>query len=55
MTVVFVFAALLAANFLFSHWDDKRLQEAKRMEDFYRVEYKKCYGATVNTNWQYHA
>lgn len=51
MTVLFVFAALLIANYVFTRWDDKRLEEAKRLEDFYRIEYKKCYDATVDTNW----
>ena len=51
MTVVFVFAALLIANYIFTRWDDRRLEEAKRLEDFYRIEYKKCYDATVDTNW----
>ena len=51
MTVLFVFVALLIANFLFTRWDDKRVEESRRLQDFYRIEYKKSYDATVDTNW----
>ncbi len=51
MTVLFVFVALMIANFLFTRWDDKRMEEARRLNDFYRIEYKKCYDATMDTNW----
>ena len=45
MTAVFVFAALLLANYLFTRWDGKCLEEARRLEDFRRIECKKCYEA----------
>lgn len=51
MTVLLVFVALLVANYVFTRWDDKRMEEAKRIQDYYRIEYKKCYGATADTNW----
>ena len=51
MTVLFVFVALLIANFLFTRWGDKRVEESRRLQDFYRIEYKKSYDATVDTNW----
>lgn len=49
MTAVFVFAALLGANYLFTRWDGKCLEEARRLEDFNRVEGKRCYAA--DTAW----
>ena len=43
MTVIFVFAALIAANIAYSVFDSRRAEDARQMDDFYRVEYKKSY------------
>lgn len=45
MTAVFVFAALIAANIVYSIYDGRRAEAAHQMDDFYRVEFKKSYGA----------
>ena len=43
MTVLFVFAALIAANIVYSIHDSRKAETAQAMRDFYRVEYKKTY------------
>lgn len=43
MTAVFVFAVLLGANYLFTRWDGKCLEEARRLADFNRIEGKHVY------------
>ena len=45
MTALFVFIALIAANVAYSIHDARRNETARQMDDFYRVEYKKTYGA----------
>ena len=45
MTVMFVFAALIAANVVYSIHDSRKAENAQAMQDFYRVEYKKTYGS----------
>ncbi len=44
MTATFVFIALIAANIVYSVYDSRRIEAARQMDDFYRVEYKKSYG-----------
>ncbi|MDO5378502.1 MAG: hypothetical protein Q4G52_09230 [Clostridia bacterium] len=44
MTAIFVFFALIAANIVYSVYDSRRIEAARQMDDFYRVEYKKSYG-----------
>ena len=56
MTVIFVFAALIAANIAYSVIDSRRAEDARQMDDFYRVEYKKSYDVRRETtpasnNW----
>ena len=56
MTVIFVFAALIAANIAYSVYDSRREEDARQMDDFYRVEYKKSYDVRRETtpasnNW----
>lgn len=56
MTVIFVFAALIAANIAYSVYDSRRAEDARQMDDFYRVEYKKSYDVRRETtpasnNW----
>lgn len=56
MTVIFVFAALIAANIAYSVIDSRRAEDARQMDDFYRVEYKKSYDVSretsaVSNNW----
>lgn len=41
MTILFVLAALLAANFVYGIADVSRAAGAARVDEFYRVEYKK--------------
>ena len=43
MTVMFVFAALIAANIVYSIRDSRRAETSQAMRDFMRVEYKKTY------------
>lgn len=45
MTVMFVFAALIAANVAYSIRDSRKAEDAKAMRDFYRVEYKKTFAS----------
>ena len=45
MTVMFVFAALIAANVVYSIHDSHKAENAQAMQDFYRVEYKKTYSS----------
>ena len=49
MTVIFVFAALIAANIAYSVIDSRRAEDARQMDDFYRVEYKKSYDVSRET------
>ena len=56
MTVIFVFAALIAANIVYSVIDSRRAEDARQMDDFYRVEFKKSYDirretTSASTNW----
>lgn len=56
MTVIFVFAALIAANIAYSVIDSRRAEDARQMDDFYRVEFKKSYDvrretAPASSNW----
>ena len=56
MTVIFVFAALIAANIAYSVIDSRRAEDARQMDDFYRVEFKKSYDVRRETtpasnNW----
>ena len=56
MTVIFVFAALIAANIAYSVYDSRRAEDARQMDDFYRVEYNKSYDVRRETtpasnNW----
>lgn len=50
MTVIFVFAALIAANIAYSVFDSRRAEDARQMDDFYRVEFKKSYDVRRETN-----
>ena len=43
MTASFVFAALIIASVAYSVFDGRRAEAARRMDDFYRVEFKKSY------------
>lgn len=43
MTAIFVFAALIIASVAYSVFDGRRAEAARRMDDFYRVEFKKSY------------
>lgn len=43
MTVILVFAALVAASVAFSIYDGRQAEASCRMRDFYRVEYKRTY------------
>lgn len=45
MTAILVFAALIAANVAYCIYDGRRAEAARQMDDFYRVEFKKTYGA----------
>lgn len=45
MTAILVFAALIAANVAYCIYDGRRVEAARQMDDFYRVEFKKTYGA----------
>ena len=49
MTVIFVFAALIAANIAYSVVDSRRAEDARHMDDFYRVEFKKSYDVKRET------
>ena len=49
MTVIFVFAALIAANIAYSVIDSRRAEDARQMDDFYRVEFKKSYDVKQET------
>ena len=56
MTVIFVFAALIAANIAYSVIDSRRAEDARQMDDFYRVEFKTSYDVRRETtpassNW----
>ena len=50
MTAVVVLCAVLLANYLFTLWDSKCMEEAKRLADFNRIESKKYYAA-ADTAW----
>ncbi len=43
MTAIAVFAALIIANIAYSIYDTRRIEDARQMDDFIRVEYKKTY------------
>lgn len=45
MTAVFVFAALIVVNAVYCIYDGRSEEAARQMDDFYRVEFKKNYGA----------
>ena len=45
MTAVFVFAALIVVNAVYCIYDGRSEEAASQMDDFYRVEFKKNYGA----------
>ena len=49
MTVIFVFVALIAANIAYSVVDSRRAEDARQMDDFYRVEFKKSYDVKRET------
>ena len=49
MTVIFVFAALIAANIAYSVVDSRRAEDARQMDEFYRVEFKKSYDVKRET------
>lgn len=49
MTVILVFAALVAASVAYSIYDGRKAEASSHMRDFYRVEYKKTY-RTNNAN-----
>ena len=56
MTVIFVFVALIAANIAYSVYDSYREEDARQIDDFYRVEFKKSYDVRRETtpasnNW----
>lgn len=56
MTAILVFAALIAANVAYCIYDGRRTEAVRQMDDFYRVEFKKTYGAkssdsTVLSGW----
>lgn len=50
MTAVVIVLAVLAMNYLFTRWDSRCMEEAKRLADFNRVESKKYYAA-ADTAW----
>lgn len=50
MTAVVIVVAVLAANYLFTRWDSRCMEEEKRLADFNRVESKRCYAA-ADTVW----
>lgn len=49
MTVIFVFVALIAANIAYSVYDSYREEDARQIDDFYRVEFKKSYDVKKET------
>lgn len=50
MTVILVFAALVAASVAYSIYDGRKAEASSHMRDFYRVEYKKTYkNTTIDT------
>ena len=49
MTAVFVFAALVIVNIAYCVYDGRRADAACQIDDFYRVEFKKTYGAKEKT------
>ena len=49
MTAMFVFAALIVANIADSIYDNRRIEAARQMDDFYRVEFKKAYNIENET------
>lgn len=49
MTAVFVFAALVIVNIAYCVYDGRRADAARQIDDFYRVEFKKTYGAKEKT------
>ena len=49
MTVIFVFVALIAANIAYSVYDSYREEDARQIDDFYRVEFKKSYDVKRET------
>lgn len=51
MTIIFVFAALIAANILYSVHDSRRAEAAQAMRNYYRIEYKKTYAINNDRSW----
>ena len=49
MTAIAVFAALIVANVAYSIYDNRRIEAARQMDDFMRVEYKKTYAVNNKT------
>jgi len=49
MTAMFVFAALIVANIAYSIYDNRRIEAARQMDDFYRIEFKKSYNIENET------
>ena len=45
MTVMFVFAALIAANVAYAVRDNHQAEDVQAARDFYRVEHKNTYRA----------
>lgn len=43
MTAMFVFAVLIVVNIAYSIYDNRRVEAARQLDDFYRVEFKKTY------------
>ncbi len=43
MTAIFVFAALIAVNVAYAVYDSRREENARQMDDYYRIEFKKTY------------
>lgn len=43
MTAIIVFGALIAANLVYTIYDNRRAAAFQYMDDYYRVEFKKSY------------
>lgn len=50
MTAIFVFAALVVANIAYTIYDNRRIETARQMDDYYRVEFKKSYSISNENN-----
>ncbi len=50
MTAIFVVAALIIANIAYAIYDGRRMETARQMEDYYRVEFKKSYRVSGQGN-----